>query len=196
MRFWKLARQFLRWDSRIFFGVVLGLVALSFASALADVVHFHNGKTLRGKLTSVTGELIEFKPSFFRSQTFTRLTLTNNQDVVEMKNFQKYFGRVIYADNWQVAIVTSSGRMNLNRFLVRNIVLGSPGQPPVELPQAGKPEEARAMPAQGIVSPDTSPMIPSLPSSRIPLQSSTFLFPPSTTPAEDLDAINTDDRLP
>lgn len=195
MRFWKLARQFLRWDSRIYFGVVLSVVTLNCANALADVAHFHNGKTLRGKLGSITGEIIEFRSGFFRTQTFMRLALTNRQDMVELKNFQKLFGKIIYADNWQVTIETSGGRMNLNRFLIRNIVLGSPGQPPVELPTPGGAAETQ-IPAGRIGvhtttdtagSPDISP--------RIPLQSSTFLFPPPSTPSEDRDAINTDDRL-
>jgi hypothetical protein len=189
MRFWEQAFQYLRFDSRIFFGLLLGIFLVGSSPSLADVVHFHDGKTLRGRLGNVTGDILEFKPSFFRTQQFQRLTLSNRNDVIEMRNQKKLFGQIVYADDYTVEIDTSSGRTKINRFLIRNIVVGAPTQPPVDIPtQAETSNQTMLAPGTGVNLNETP--------TRVPLQSSTFMFPPPNTPSEDKDSINTDDRLP
>src|SRR5689334_22531625 len=100
--FWKTTACFLQFDNRIFFGTFLGLLLTANSLSLADIIHFYNGKSTRGKVFNVTGDIIEFRPSFSRLQTFQRLTLANRYDIVEMRNFQKFFGEVIYADGFSI----------------------------------------------------------------------------------------------
>lgn len=188
MRFWNSSRWL---ASRLLSCALVSATILNAAAAFADVAHFYNGKTLRGKLGSVSGDIIEFKRGLFRTQVFTRLMLTNRRDVVEMKDFQKFFGEIIYADGGHVEIMTKDGHTRLNRFLIKNIVLATPGQLPVDIPTStfsgSLPENKPVVVMPGSMT-ETS--------QRIPVQPSTFLFPPPSTPSEDLDAINTDDRIP
>ncbi|HEY9686097.1 MAG TPA: hypothetical protein V6C52_03885 [Coleofasciculaceae cyanobacterium] len=109
----------------------LGFLAGNLLLAQADVLHFHNGKVLRGKIHRVTGDIIEFKPGRFSKQNIQRLTLTNRRDVVELNDDRKYFGEILYMDALKVEIITSTGISTLNRLLVKNIVVGSPIQQPM-----------------------------------------------------------------
>jgi hypothetical protein len=139
----------------------------------------------------VTGDLIDFKPRFFRIQSFQRLHLMNRRDVVEMRNMEKIFGEIMYADGFHVEIITASGRTKLNRFLIKNIVLGTPEQPPVDIPS--KPSlGTSSTPKQGDNWNTGATPARIAPQPEKP----TFMFPPPNTRPEDLDAINTDDRLP
>jgi hypothetical protein len=106
-----------------------------------------------------------------------------------MRNQKKFFGQIVYADDYTVEIETAAGRTKLNRFLIRNIVVGAPTQPPVDIPtQAGASNPTMFAPGNGVNLNETQ--------TRVPLQSSTFMFPPPNTPSEDKDSINTDDRVP
>jgi hypothetical protein len=109
----------------------LGILAGSPSPAPADVLHFHNGKVLRGKIHRVTGDIIEFRESYFNKKNIERLTLTNRRDVVEMIDDRKFFGEILYMDALKVEIITSTGITTLNRLLVKNIVAGSPIQQPM-----------------------------------------------------------------
>jgi hypothetical protein len=109
----------------------LSFLAGNLLPAQADVLHFHNGKVLRGKIHRVTGDIIEFKPSYFNKQNIQRLTLTNRRDVVELLDDRKYFGEILYMDALKIEIITSTGISTLNRLLVKNIVAGSPIQQPM-----------------------------------------------------------------
>lgn len=175
--------------------LALGLFVLLSAYSLADVVHFHNGKVLRGKLSGATGDLFEFKPSFFRTQSFQRLELTNRHDIIEMRNMQKFFGEIIYANSSVVEIATAAGHTQLNRWLIRNIVLGAPDELPVEIP--AQPPNG-GFPATRVPATSMENNAAAASNQRVPLQNEkpVFLFPPAKAPSEDRDAINTDDRVP
>ena len=131
------------WKSILGIGLGAGLLAGICVPASADVLHFYNGKTLQGKVSRVTGDIIEFKPDWFNSQFIERITLTNRRDIVETRTGKKYFGEIIYIDKFQVELQTAAGRTKLNRLLVKSIVVGSPLQAPMNdlvenMPSAAK----------------------------------------------------------
>lgn len=109
-------------------GLCLSLLTGSLIAADADVIHMHNGKVVRGKIHRVTGDIIEFKPDLWNKQNIQRLTMTNRRDVIELIDNSKYFGEILYIDAFRVEVITAIGKVKLNRFLVKNIVLGSPDQ--------------------------------------------------------------------
>src|SRR5438045_3759690 len=77
-------------------------------SSRADMLHFYSGKVMQGKLSRVTGDLIEFIEGngFGDQQVVRRLTLSNRHDVVETRRNEKYFGEIIYVDKFKVDIQT------------------------------------------------------------------------------------------
>ena len=93
----------------------------------ADILHFHNGKVLRGDVHRVTGDLIHFKGGFGENTSIPRLHLTNRQDVLEMRfGGKKLFGEVVYIDKFQIELKTPTGIRTVNRMLVKNLVFGTP----------------------------------------------------------------------
>ncbi len=111
--------------------VCLGLLALLTSTAWADVVHLHNGKVLRGKLSRATGDILEFKTDWLNRQNIQRLTLTNRRDVIELNSGQKHFGEIIYVDKFQIDMKTATGLVKIPRYKIHNIVLGTPLQQPM-----------------------------------------------------------------
>lgn len=182
------------------FSVLLTLCTGVALSAWADTIHFYNGKVQRGKIYRVTGDLIEFKPRFTQSQNIQRLTLTNRHDVVELRNGQKSFGEITYLDPFQVELATPTGRTKISRFFVRNLILGAPEAPPVNLPNNNNLPAARTGDVSGMNNHSYAPASPSnyqfakpaVQTSDKPL----VLFPSSSMNAEDRDAIPTEDRVP
>lgn len=98
----------------------------------ADVLHFHSGKVMQGKLSRVTGDLIEFAEGggFGNLQVVRRLTLSNRRDVVETRKNERYFGEIIYVDKFKVDMQTPTGMVKINRLLVKNVVMGTPMEQP------------------------------------------------------------------
>jgi|GEM_PF-2986349 len=105
-----------------------GIAAIS----RADVLHFHSGKVMQGKLSRVTGDLIEFAEGggFGNLQVVRRLTLSNRRDVVETRRDERYFGEIIYVDKFKVDMQTATGMVKINRLLVKNVVMGTPMEQP------------------------------------------------------------------
>ena len=133
------------------------LVALSLAvlmshgglAAWADVLHFYQGAHQRGKIYRVTGELIEFKPEDARGDVsvIRRIRLSDRRDVVEMRDGQKHFGEILYADRFKIDLQTAQGNRKLSRWRVKNLVMGSPSQNPLSgFPYAPEPSERLMMP--------------------------------------------------
>lgn len=117
-------------------GLALGLFVSTSMLGWADVLHFHNGKVVRGKVKRIAGELIEFRPSgqpmwLGSVERIQRLTLSSRQDVVETRNNHKYFGEILYIDKFKVEITTQTGRHEVPRWQVSNIVLGTPNHQPL-----------------------------------------------------------------
>jgi hypothetical protein len=99
----------------------------------ADILHFNNGQQLSGKVSRMTGELIEFKrkdsaTSIFNpmAEMIKRADLKNRHDAVEMRNHQTYIGEILYMDAFSVEIRTNTGNIKLPRLRVREISLGIP----------------------------------------------------------------------
>jgi hypothetical protein len=159
--------------------------------AHADVVHFYNGKVLRGKISRLTGDIIEFNASGLSTdnEAFERLTLTNRHDVVDIRGGKRLFGEIIYIDKFKVELSTASGLVKISRRKVKNIVLGTPKQQPMdnfmESMRQSTPQPAE--PTPGMVPVNFSS--PDLPVPRTTLQ-------PVPGENEDSDAIPTDDRTP
>lgn len=116
------------------FGLIVALSVGFWATSLADMVHFANGNSVRGKLDRLTGDIIEFKRAkhLFGGSLdyFKRIQLTDRHDVAETRDGHKYFGEIIYLDGFVLEIQTASGAVRLNRMSLTNVVLGSPLQPP------------------------------------------------------------------
>src|SRR5690349_1479498 len=93
--------------------------------AFADVVHFYNGKLLRGKLKRVTGDIIEFRQGdlFGSTENIPRLKMSSRYDMVETLTGHKYYGEIFYMDKFKIDLKASSGLLQINRFRVKNIVL-------------------------------------------------------------------------
>lgn len=108
--------------------LIQGLCAIS----LADVLHFHNGKLMRGKVGRVTGDLIEFTEgnSFGSQEIIRRLHLSNRHDIVETRRNERFFGEIVYIDKFKVDIQTAAGMVKVNRLLVKNVVMGTPMEQP------------------------------------------------------------------
>lgn len=108
-------------------------------SALADVAHFRNGKSIRGKLNAMTGDIIDFKAdhSLGSQSTLKRLELNNRCDVVETRNHRLYFGELVYVDTFKMEMKTATGTVKVNRLMVKNVVLGSPAGQVYSPNQAG-----------------------------------------------------------
>ncbi len=110
------------------------------ATCLADVLHFQNGKVMRGKLNYATGELLEFHSGGLlgNTQSIPRLHLSNRHDMIKTLARQTYYGEIIYIDSFQVDIKTSSGMLRLNRWKIAEIVMGTPMEQPT-MPNAPMP---------------------------------------------------------
>ena len=113
-------------------GFSLALCMGFWSAGLADVVHFANGLSVRGKLDRVTGDIIEFRRShhfFGNLDYFKRIQLTDRHDVVETREGNRYFGEIIYVDGLKVEVQTATGAVRINRMKITNVVLGSPLKP-------------------------------------------------------------------
>ncbi len=108
----------------------LAILAASLPLSWGDVIHFYNGRVVRTKIYRVTGELIEFKGLGTKGDV-QRINLTNRRDVVEVSGNRKYFGEILYMDRFRVEMQTAAGRRRINRWMVKNIVMGTPAQQPV-----------------------------------------------------------------
>lgn len=177
------------------FGLGLGLAVCSgfyggfYSLSLADVVHFANGNSVRGKLDRVTGDIIEFRRSkhfYGNLDYFKRIQVTDRHDVVETHDGQKYFGEIIYLDDFLLEIQTASGAVRINRMNLTSVVLGSPVQTPNvpamnQLPtqQAGLPPEP-----PGYYSDPDQPSVRTTPMTTI-----SNTRPAKADPSEDEDAI-------
>lgn len=145
----------------------LALLAGSVPASLADVLHFHNGKVVRSKLHRVTGELVEFK-GLGEKGTVSRLNLTNRRDVVELLGGEKLFGEILHVDKFRLEIMTPAGRRLLHRWKVKNVVMGTPAQQPVNdyveaMQQQFERHQQPVAPQQSAVPPVM--MVPGWPSS-------------------------------
>jgi hypothetical protein len=119
--------------------LVVGLLASQWValSGFADVLHMQNGKVLRGKLERVTGDILEFHSDglFGSTQDVPRIHLSNRHDMVETYGHHTVYGEIVYMDKFQVDIQTAGGVMRINRWKIKDIVLGTPMQQPA-LPDA------------------------------------------------------------
>jgi hypothetical protein len=95
---------------------------------LADALHFYSGKMMRGKLSRVTGDLIEFTEGngFGSKKVIHRLHLSNRHDCVETRNKLSYFGEIIYVDKFKIDMQTTTGMVKINRLTVTNVIMGTP----------------------------------------------------------------------
>lgn len=110
---------------------LLSMTALPLVSS-ADVIHLHEGKTVRCTIKRITGDIIEFNQGRFATQeSIQRIRLTNRHDIVETRDNKKFFGEVVYIDKFKIELSTPTGRKRINRLLVRNLVLGTPAELPV-----------------------------------------------------------------
>lgn len=100
--------------------------------AFADVLHFYDGKLMRGKLKRVTGDIIEFKQDdiFGSTENLPRLRLSNRHDIIETLTGHKYYGEIFYVDKFKIELKASTGMVHVNRLRVKNIVMGTPMQQP------------------------------------------------------------------
>lgn len=165
---------------RLSLGVIL-LTAFT-GNSLADVLHFHSGKILRGKVSRVTGEIIEFTEgdSFGSKQNVKRLTLSNRCDIVETRKGEKYFGEIVYIDKFKIDMQTGTGMVKINRLRVSNVIMGTPMEQPTE-------STLNRIPLQSTGTPPAAGNYP-LPGSE---ESNN---PPMAVPGEDEDAIPAVDR--
>ncbi len=114
----------------------LGLAAITLflipVCGFADMIHYVNGKIVKGKLDRVTGDIIEFRETnrFGSAIQVHRIELTNRHDVVMTKKCN-YFGEIVYLDRFKLDLRTATGLVNLNRLKIKNVVLGSPNDQPV-----------------------------------------------------------------
>jgi hypothetical protein len=180
---------------RLSLGLALGLFfALGsgfWIAGFADVVHFANGNTVQGKLDRLTGDIIEFRRnSRFMGNLdyFKRIQLTDRHDVVETRDRKKYFGEIIYLDNFILEIQTSVGSVRLKRMELTDVVLGSPAQTPTV------PAMNQVPPRQLVTAPE--PPETEQPTVRMTPVSNTHpvVTHPSSTP--NADAGEDDDAIP
>lgn len=139
------------WGRGIGFGLSLAVCMGFWATSFADIVHFANGNSVRGKLDRLTGDIIEFRHSkhlFGNLDYFKRIQLTDRHDVVETHDGQKYFGEIIYLDDFILEIQTGSGSVRINRLRLTNLVLGSPLQSPNVPPMSQIPAHPGGMPPE------------------------------------------------
>jgi hypothetical protein len=112
---------------------IVSMMSILPMSCLADVLNFHNGKVVHGKLERLTGDIIEFKEAgpFGNRMHVARLKLTNRHDIVAVHGFKRYFGEILYLDRFKLELKTATGLVSLNRLKLSNIILGSPAEQPV-----------------------------------------------------------------
>ncbi|WP_373532614.1 hypothetical protein [Vampirovibrio sp.] len=112
---------------------ILALLAILPTPCWADLMHFENGKVVRGKLDRLTGDIIEFKEAglFGSKLHIARIQLSNRHDVVETLGNKRYFGEIVYLDRFKLELKTTTGMVNLNRLKLTNIVMGAPAEQPV-----------------------------------------------------------------
>lgn len=120
--------------------VSLGIMAMLTipARVFADVLHFHDGTILRGKLEDAAGDILDFHSGgvFGSTQTIPRLHISNRNDLVETIGHHTYYGEIVYVDSFQVDLKTTSGILKINRWKIRDIVIGTPMQQPSLPPDA------------------------------------------------------------
>jgi hypothetical protein len=89
-----------------------------------------NGTVLKGKVVRVTSEIINVETDQgFRK--FSRVQVLNNRDIVEVGFFKKRIisGKIFFATKYTLEMFTPEGILKMNRFKVKNIVLGHVHQP-------------------------------------------------------------------
>lgn len=167
--------------------LILGILLSATTPALADTMHFLNGKIVRGKLDRVTGDIIEFREStnYGNKVSIHRIELTNRHDIVEVRGDKRYFGEIVYFDRFKLDIRTTTGLIKLNRMKITNVVVGTPAEQPVShrdvMPMA--PTATGNMPT-------TKPMV-HFPAGNEPLPGTTGMKPyaGSYTDDEDWDSM-------
>jgi hypothetical protein len=181
------------WGRGIGFGLSMAVCMGFWATSFADIVHFANGNSVRGKLDRLTGDIIEFRRSkhlFGNLDYFKRIQLTDRHDVVETHDGQKYFGEIIYLDDFMIEIQTGSGSVRINRIRLTNVVLGSPLQAPNVPSMSQVPVRSGGMPPEPPTSSTTEePSVRTVPMTTISHTS-------QSTSNEDEDAIPAVDSGP
>lgn len=124
-----------RWLASLMMGVGMTYAATGWG----DMLYFQDGQSVHGRLSRVTGELIEFQAGgthgrFWEQRTkiVQRLQLSNRQDRVETRTGQTEIGEVFYVDAFNVELRTSAGNLRIPRLLVRDVALGAPKSPPAD----------------------------------------------------------------
>jgi hypothetical protein len=152
--------------------LIAGAGVMGAATAWGDVLYFQDGESLHGRLSRVTGELIEFQAGgstvrFWerRLKTVRRLQLGSRWDRVETRTGETQVGEIFYVDAFNVELRTPDGNLRIPRLLVRDIVLGAPDNLP-ESP-AGGTQDGMAEPPAG--NPMAEPAEPFLPNASPPL---------------------------
>ncbi|MGE0199635.1 MAG: hypothetical protein AB7P76_01565 [Candidatus Melainabacteria bacterium] len=117
--------------------VTLVLIVLPSSSAQAlfnptpDVIHLHSGQTVHGKITEVVGDIIHYKNTEGRLSSLSRLALTDRQDRVTTNRRHVYYGEVLYMTPSKLEIRTATGKVQVLRWLVDELVLGAAPLPGV-----------------------------------------------------------------
>lgn len=116
------------------FSLALLILASAVSPCLADVLHFHSGKIMRGKVNRVTGDIIEFTEGdvFGNKEHVKRLLLSNRRDMVQTRDKEKLYGEIIYVDKFKIDLQTATGLKKINRLRVTNVVMGTPMEQPGE----------------------------------------------------------------
>lgn len=114
----------------------LTLLTGSGLEARADQICFYDGATLQGKLSRVTGEIIEFREGGLlgRKHFLNRLQLNGRQDTIDMADGHQYVGEIVYMDMFKIDIRTEIGLVKLTRLRISNIRVGVPPSRPVAAP--------------------------------------------------------------
>jgi len=114
------------------FSLALLILASVVSPCLADVLHFHSGKVMRGKVNRVTGDIIEFTEGdvFGNKEHVKRLLLSNRKDMVQTRDKEKLYGEILYVDKFKIDLQTATGLKKINRLRVTNVVMGTPMEQP------------------------------------------------------------------
>lgn len=116
------------------FGMTSMLVASFLVSSIfstttvfaKDRINLYNGQKINAKVTSVIGDIIEYRTGYGKRGHLSRLQLVNRMDVVKTGAGELYSGEVIYMDSSTIDIRTPQGLRQLTRLWVKDIVLGQP----------------------------------------------------------------------
>jgi len=112
------------------------ILMIGICPANADSVVLKDGSVVDGRIVNVAGGLVEIKTKTGMQKLYRSVGIGKARDIVEYGFLikRRIMGEVFFATGSSVEIATSTGNVEINRLLVRQIILSE--QTPVEAPSA------------------------------------------------------------